>query len=111
MLKFKIMQNWAVFESQGKQHKAGVGDVISMDKLPAAKDGKVNFDKVLLVKTESKLEIGKPYVEKAKVSAKLEGDYRDKKIRVVKFKSKSRYTRVTGHRQTMTRVKIEKISF
>ncbi|MBI4037810.1 50S ribosomal protein L21 [Candidatus Curtissbacteria bacterium] len=103
------MQNWAVFESQGKQHKAGEGEIISIDKLPASKDGKINFDKVLLVKTESKLGLGKPYIEKAKVTANIEGDYRDKKIRVVKFKSKSRYTRVTGHRQTMTRIKIEKI--
>lgn len=110
MLKSQPMQNWAVFESGGKQHKASVGDVLNLEKIPSAKDGKVNFAKVLLINTDSKLEIGKPYLEKAKVTAKVEGDFRGKKVRVVKFKSKSRYTRVTGHRQTMTRVKIEKIS-
>jgi len=53
--------------------------------------------------------VGTPLVDKAKVSGKIVETFKDKKIRVVKFKSKSRYMRTRGHRQAKTKVLIEKI--
>lgn len=73
------------------------------------KDNKVIFDQVLALGGE-KTQIGTPLVGKARVVAKVVEQFRGEKIRVVKFKSKSRYTRTSGHRQNLTRVLIEKIS-
>lgn len=105
------MNGWAVIKTGGKQYKVAEGDTIVVEKLK--KDGKskdnISFDEVLLVKNEKGLVIGRPLVPNAKVKAKFLRDFKDKKIRVVKFKSKSRYLRTSGHRQTKTSVLIEKI--
>jgi large subunit ribosomal protein L21 len=103
------MNNWAVIRTGGKQYKVSEGETLSVEKLDKKDGESVNFDEVLLVNTAGSLKVGKPLVEKAKVKAKIVDTFRDKKIRVVKYKSKSRYTRTTGHRQTKTKILIEKI--
>lgn len=108
MLEFTTMSVWAVIKTGGKQYKVTQGQSLAVEKLEG-KDGKVTFDKVLALGGE-KTQIGTPLIQKAKVTAKVLQQFRDKKIRVVKFKSKSRYTRTSGHRQNLTRVLIEKIS-
>ena len=106
MLKSKTM--WAVIQTGGKQYKVEEGREVVVDKLTGEKDSKIIFAKVLAVGGD-KLEIGTPTLEKVKVNAKILATFRDKKIRVVKFKSKSRYLRTRGHRQTKTKLLIEKI--
>jgi len=104
------METWAVIKSGGKQYKVAEGDKIAVDRIsPDAKDT-ISFTEVLLIKNDKDLIIGRPLVEKAKITAKVLEDFRGEKIRVVKFKPKSKYLRTTGHRQSMTRVLIEKIS-
>ncbi len=102
------MDTWAVIRTGGKQYKVAVGESLTVEKIPA-KGETVSFDEVLLISSQGKLQVGKPLIEKAKVKAKIVGDLKDKKVRVVKFKSKSRYLRTTGHRHQKTRVQIEKI--
>ena len=45
-----------------------------------------------------------------KVKAKKLLQVKGPKVRIFKFKSKSKYKRTTGHRQKYTQIKIEKIS-
>lgn len=104
------MSNWAVIATGGKQHKVLPGEIIKIEKVNSAQNGKIVFDQVLLVASEGELKIGKPFVEKAKVTATVVNQLRAKKIRVVKFKSKSRYLKTSGHRQPYTEVRIEKIA-
>ena len=99
-----------MIRSGGKQYKVTEGDIIEVEKI-AKENGPISFDEVLLVNKDSNLIIGKPLVEKAKVKGQILENFKGKKIRVVKFKSKSRYLRTRGHRQQKTRVKIEKIQF
>lgn len=103
------MNNWAVIRTGGKQYKVQEGETLSVEKIEKKDGESVNFNEVLLINTEGTLKVGKPLVEKAIVKAKIVNTFRDKKIRVVKYKSKSRYTRTTGHRQTKTKILIEKI--
>ena|SRR3990172_12452609 len=103
------MDTWAVIKSGGKQYKVAEGDKIAVDKIQPDSKGNISFSDVLLIKKDKDLLLGKPYLEKAKVQAKVIEDFKDKKIRVVKFKPKSKYLRTRGHRQSMTRVLIEKI--
>lgn len=102
------MDTWAVILTGGKQYKVTVGEKLAIEKLEAEKDAKITFDKVLAL-GGTKTVIGTPLVEKAKVKAKVLENFKDKKVRVVKYKSKSRYTRTQGHRHQRTRVLIEKI--
>ena len=103
------MDTWAVIKTGGKQYKVAEGDKIAIDKIQPDVKGNVIFSEVLLVKKDKDLSIGKPYVEKAKVTGKALEDFKGEKLRVVKFKPKSKYLRTTGHRQSLTRVLIEKI--
>src|SRR3990167_3943309 len=102
------MTNWAIIKSGSKQYKVAEGDKIAVEKLNVNGEKTVNFDEVLLLVKEDKVEVGKPLVEKAKVKAKVLENFREQKVKVVKLKS--RYLRIQGHRQNKTRVQIEKIS-
>ena len=104
----KVMESWAVVEAGGKQYKVKEGQILIVEKVNTSKD-QISLSQVLLNKKDDKLVIGKPLVEGAKVKVKVLGNFGDKKIKVVKFKSKSRYLRVRGHRQAKTKVLIEKI--
>lgn len=111
---------FAVIETGGKQYRVAVGDSIKIEKLISAdKDGKkeykegsaITFDKVLLMDNgKGATDIGTPYLADAKVSGTLMEIGRHKKVTVIKYKSKSRYFKKTGHRQPYFKVKIEKIS-
>ncbi len=95
----------AVIETGGKQYLVEEGSIIYVEKLPIEVNGKVVFDKVLMVNGNS----GNPYVKNAKVEGLVEKQGKQKKIVVYKYKPKKKYRRTQGHRQPYTTVKITKI--
>lgn len=103
---------FAVIETGGKQYLVQSEQALKIEKLPVEVGQEVTFDKVLLLAEDdgSKVQIGTPYLEGATVTATVEAQGRSKKLRVVKFKRKVRYTRVRGHRQAETKVKLAKIA-
>lgn len=100
---------WAVIKTGGKQYKVSPGETINIEKIKNNDKESVSFDQVLALGGEN-VKVGTPFVEKAKVTGKILENFKGPKIRVVKFKSKSRYLRTTGHRQQQIKVLIEKIS-
>ena len=96
---------FAIIETGGKQYRVQENDFVFVEKLEANEGDSVVFDKVLMVNDK----IGAPYVEGAKVTAKVEAQGKDKKILVFKYKAKSNYRKRQGHRQPFTKVVIEKI--
>ena len=69
----------------------------------------MELDKVLLLGDGVRITAGNPVIEGAKVIATSQGDGKSKKIIVLKYKNKVRYTRKNGHRQLYTRLVIDKI--
>jgi len=102
---------YAIIETGSKQYKVNEGEVIDVELLFKAPEEKVVFDKVLLVSGKDKIEVGMPYVSGAKVTGKIMGDFKADKVTTFKYKNKTNYHRTKGHRQPMTRVKIEEVSF
>ena len=104
----KTAQSFAVIQTGGKQYKVAVGDVISIEKLAddMNEGDKVVFDSVLLSDDGKSTTVGEPFIKGAKVQGVLEAQGKDKKIEVVRFRSKSRYHRRYGHRQPHMKVKI-----
>ena len=99
----------AVIKTGGKQYLVKKGDKLKIEKLKGQAGDTVKFDTLLIVdETGNNVEIGKPAV-KSKVEAKILKHDKDKKILVVKYKSKTRYLRLVGHRQHYTQVEIQKI--
>ena len=100
---------YAIIESCGKQYKVAEGDVVFFEKLDAEEGKKVNFDNVVLVSNEDKIEVGTPYVKGVKVEGKVVKHGKGKKIIVYKYKAKKNYRRTQGHRQPYTKVEITAI--
>jgi large subunit ribosomal protein L21 len=99
----------AVIRTGGKQYLVKPGDKIKIEKIDENENKEVVFKEVLLVEKNKKVEIGTPLVKNAKVSAKILGQGKGKKIIVFKYKPKTRYKVKKGHRQLFTEVEITKI--
>ena len=100
---------YAVIATGGKQYRVAEGDVIFVEKIEGELDEQVVFSDVLTVVDDGNVKFGTPYLEGAKVTAKVVKQGKDKKILVYKYKSKANYRRRQGHRQPYTKVSIEKI--
>ncbi|NOR21111.1 MAG: 50S ribosomal protein L21 [Candidatus Aminicenantes bacterium] len=100
---------FAVIKTGGKQYKVQEGDVLNVEKLNMEKEKKVTFDKVLLIEDEGKTLIGTPFVENVLVRAEVIENFKDKKVLIFKKKRRKQYRRTRGHRQELTRIKIEEI--
>lgn len=98
---------FSVIETGGKQYKVSAGEKVKIEKLEGGEGDKVTFDKVLLVADENdEVQIGRPYLEKAKVTAEIVKQGRRNKLIVFRYKAKKREKKKAGHRQPFTEVKI-----
>ncbi len=101
---------YAIIETGGKQYRVSVGDVIEIERVKQAKEEAYTFSSVLLVNNgDNGIHVGSPFVKGASVIGTILTNLRGQKIRVQKYKSKVRYRRVQGHRQALTKVKIDQI--
>lgn len=100
---------YAIIETGGKQVRVEKGQKIFVEKLDAKEGDEFTFDKVLLLGGES-LKVGKPYVEGAKVNAKVVKNGLSKKLRIYKYKAKHNERKTIGHRQPYTCLVIESIN-
>ena len=101
---------YAVIECGGKQQRVAEGDVLDVELLNVPEEETVQIDKVLLVGEGADVKIGTPYVEGAKVSLKVIDRLRGEKIKIVKFRRRKHYQKVTGHRQWYNRVQVTAIT-
>lgn len=106
-----MVMKFAVVAFSGTQYKVSEGDTIEADRLDAEKGQKIEIKEVLLIVDDKTIKVGKPFVAGAKVSAEVLEDYKGEKIRVSKFKAKSRYRRTIGFRHQHTALKILKITY
>lgn len=100
----------AVIQLGAKQFLVKEGDKIVAEKTIVPEGGILNVSDVLLTHDGDSTQIGTPFIDKAKVVLAYEGDKRGLKIRVAKFKAKSRYRRIQGHRQTESHFIVKSIN-
>ena len=100
---------FAVIKTGGKQYLVQPGDKITVEKLEEKEGKEISFSDVLLLGSDTKLEIGTPIVKGAKVGGKVLGQVKGEKLIIFKYKPKKRYKRKIGHRQQFTEVKIVSI--
>lgn len=99
---------YAVVKTGGKQYRISEGDVIEVEKINGDKE--VVFDQVLLYTADEVVKVGTPLLSGITVKASIVDQIKGEKIRVSKYKAKVRYRRVTGHRQLLTKLKIDSIT-
>ncbi len=102
---------YAIVEIGGQQFKVEAGKKIFVNRLPDAKDAKVEFDTVLLVDNDGKVKVGSPYVKGAVVKATvLDDTCKADKVLVFKKIRRKGYKKLNGHRQYLTKLQIEEIA-
>ncbi len=102
---------FAILETGGKQYKVQPGDVIDVERLDGDVGSQIELDRVLMMAGEGKdkVSVGSPTLAGVKVLAEVVGQEKGRKIVVFKYKPKVRYRRKTGHRQSLTRLRITDI--
>jgi len=90
---------FVVFEINGRQYDAYLGEEISVDLLSDPQK-QMTIDKVLLFKgAEDDVHIGQPYVADAKLSAEFLHEQKEKKIKVFFYRRRKDSKKMQGHRQ------------
>lgn len=96
----------AVVEFTPHQYLVKEGDVLELEKLSLKEGEKIKADKVLFYSNGDKIQVGTPYLDKVVVEMEHLDTKKAPKIKVVKFKAKSRYRRAHGHRQSYSYLKV-----
>ena len=100
---------YAVIRTGGKQYKVKVGDLIDVEKLGGDDGASLELEPLLVVDDDGNVTSGADDLAKAKVTASVVDHHRGTKIRVFTYKNKTRQRRTLGHRQSLTRLKVEAI--
>ena len=100
---------YAIVEIAGQQFKVEKGREIFTHRLEGDADAALVFDKVLLVDDAGSIQIGAPGIEGATVNATIIEHLKGEKVIVFKKKRRKGYRVKNGHRQYLTKIRIDDI--
>ena len=100
---------YAIVDIAGKQFKVSKDQQIYAPRLEGEAGDKVDFDRVLLVDNDGKINLGNPTIKGAVVSGKIVEHLKGDKVIVFKKKRRKGYKVKNGHRQQFTKLVIEEI--
>jgi large subunit ribosomal protein L21 len=101
---------YAVIKTGGKQHKVAEGEILKVEKLKASEGEPIDITDVLLVEKDGEVTLGSPFIEGAKVTAKILRHGKEDKVTIIKMKRRKDYRKKQGHRQNYSEIQIEQIS-
>jgi len=101
---------YAVIQMGSKQFLVKEGDKIIAEKVELEEGKTLNVKEVLLTHDGDKTVVGEPFVEKVSVDLVLDSQEKGEKIRVAKFRAKSRSRKVQGHRQNESHFTVKAIN-
>ncbi|MBQ1851279.1 MAG: 50S ribosomal protein L21, partial [Paludibacteraceae bacterium] len=97
---------YAIVEIAGQQFKVEKDQKLFVHRLNEDRGAKVEFDKVLLVDADGKVNVGTPTVDGAKVVAEVVSHVKGEKVIVFKKRRRKGYRVRNGHRQCFTEIVI-----
>src|ERR1700684_3090170 len=100
---------YAIVRCGGRQEKASVDDVLTVDKLAGEVGSSVTLPAVLVI-DDDKVISDPAEVGSYQVTAEIVGAAAGPKINMIHYKNKTGYRRRLGHRQKYTQVKITSIA-
>ena len=101
---------YAVIQSGGKQYRVQPGDTLEVELVEGDQGQTIDLSAVLLIADGEKIQIGKPHVAGAKVTAEVvDPDKKGKKVIAFKFGKRKGYHRKIGVRPHHTVLKIKEI--
>ena len=100
---------YAVIRTGGKQARVTPGEAILVEKLDGAVGESIELREVLMIGDEGATRVGTPLVEGARVLGTITAQGRGQKLTIFKMKRRTGYRRKTGHRQSYTEVRVDRI--
>lgn len=100
---------YAIVEACGRQYQLEAGRFIDIEMLALEPGDKYTFDKVLMIVDSKGSHIGEPFIDGAKVKARVISHGRGQKVIVYHMRPKKGTRKKQGHRQGHTRVIIDSI--
>jgi len=100
---------YAIVDIAGQQFKVEKDQKLYVHRLQTEEGKKVNFDRVLLIDDNGKVNIGAPAISGAQVSATVLEHLKGDKVIVFKKKRRKGYRKKNGHRQYLTEIQIDSI--
>src|SRR5258706_15512032 len=101
---------YAVIRTGAKQYRVQAGDTLEVELLDGQKGGEISLDDVLLLADGDNIQVGKPTIKGARVTAEvIEPDKKAKKVIAFKFRRREGYHRKRGVRAHHTVLKIKEI--
>jgi len=100
---------YAIVRCGGRQEKASVDDVLTIDKLAGEVGSSVTLPAVLLV-DDGKVISDPAELSGYEVTAEVVGPAKGPKINMIHYRNKTGYKRRQGHRQKYTQVRITGIA-
>ncbi len=101
---------YAIISDGGRQYRVEEGQTLEVDYRSMTPGSEVKFEQVVAMNDGSKLHFGKPHVAGATVTAEVVGLVQGPKLVIQWYRRRKNSKRRTGHRQLMTKVKINKIT-
>ena len=100
---------YAIVEIAGQQFRENSGQEIFVHRLAGKVGDNIKFDKVLMTNNDGAVRIGTPSIAGASVSASIVDHLKGDKVIVFKKKRRKGYRVRNGHRQCLTKIKINSI--
>ena len=100
----------AVVQIGGEQIRVEKGKTFTVNRLNEESGKKISFKDVFLIEDKGSIQLGSPKIEKATVSASILEHFKGEKVIVFKKKRRKGYKVKNGHRQYLTKIKIDDIS-
>ena len=101
---------YAVIRTGGKQYRVAQNDVLEVERLAGDAGATIEFTEVLMVGEGESVQVGKPLIAGAKVTAELVEQSRGPKVIAFKKRRRKNSRRKKGHRQDLSKVRITAIS-
>ena len=100
----------AIVQIGGEQVRVEKGKTFTVNRLNEESGKKISFKDVLLIEDKGSIQLGSPKIEKATVLASILEHFKGEKVIVFKKKRRKGYKVKNGHRQYLTKIKIDDIS-
>ncbi len=107
-LKTRVM--YAIVEIAGQQFKVQKDQSLFVHRLDNEAGSTVDFSNVLLIDNEGKIKVGSPTIKGASVKASVIEHVQGDKVLVFKKKRRKGYKKLNGHRQQLSKIKVEAIN-
>jgi large subunit ribosomal protein L21 len=100
---------YAIVDIQGQQFKVEPEQKLFVHRINADQGSEVEFDKVMLIDNDGDVTIGSPVIDGAKVVLEVVSHVKGDKVLVFKKKRRKGYSKLNGHRQQFSEVRVKEI--